>query len=200
MPIQNIIFDLGGVLIDWNPRYLYRKLLPNEAEIEQFLTEVCPYSWNLYQDEGRSLREATDERLALFPEHAALIEAYYGRWEEMLGGAIEGTVAIMEELRAEGFPLYALTNWSAETFPIAKRHFSFLHQFKGTVMSGEERVRKPNPRLYEILFERYSLDPSTCLFIDDVPANIEAGERLGMRGILFESPEQCRKDLAFLLG
>jgi len=137
---KTVVFDLGGVLIDHDPRYLYRKLLPDEEAVTEFLTEVCHHEWNECQDAGRSLAEATAERIALFPEKADLIKAYYGRWEEMLNGAIEGTVRIFEELRGNGKPIYGLSNFSAETYVAARRHYPFLDWFEGIVVSGEDKL------------------------------------------------------------
>lgn len=189
------MFDLGGVLIDWNPRRLYRKLLPDAASVEAFLAEVCTAEWNYQQDAGRTCAEAVAELSARHPDRADLIAAYYGRWEEMLGGPLEGTVAILDELDAASVPLYALTNWSRETFPIARRRFPFLTRFRGIVVSGEERLAKPDPRIYRLLCDRYRLDPAGCIYIDDHLANVEAARAAGMTGIRFEAPEQLRHEL-----
>ncbi len=193
--IDTVVFDLGGVLIDWNPRHLYRALIPDEARREHFLAEVCPQSWNERQDAGRSLAEATAERIARFPEHAELIAAYYGRWEEMLGGAIAETVALLEALHRRGVPLYALTNWSAETFPVGRRRFGFLERFRGIVVSGEERVIKPDAAIFRVLCERYALTPQCCLFIDDNPANVEAAAALGFAAHRFTDGDGLRSRL-----
>jgi 2-haloacid dehalogenase len=177
--IDVVVFDLGGVLVDWNPRHLYRSLIPDEAERERFLADVCPQSWNELQDAGRPLAEATSERVALFPQHAELIAAYYGRWEEMLAGAIEETVAVLEELHRRDVPLYALTNWSAELFPVARRRFGFLERFRGILVSGEEGLIKPDPAIFRLLCSRYGLPPRSTLFIDDNPANVAAAGEIG---------------------
>jgi 2-haloacid dehalogenase len=202
--VRTVIFDLGGVLIDWDPRYLYRKLMPGrEAEMEAFLSEVCNQGWNHQQDAGRSLAEATEALLAEHvhliarqPEMRDLIEAYYGRWGEMLGGPIEGTLAILAELRASGVPLYALTNWSGETFPIALERYEFLGWFDGIAVSGELGVCKPDPRIYRYLIERHDLDPEEVLFIDDHEANVEAARDLGMTALRFQDPARLRAELA----
>jgi 2-haloacid dehalogenase len=194
--LRPVVFDLGGVLIDWNPRHLYRKLLPDDAAIESFLAEVCTPEWNHQQDAGRSWAEAVAELTARFPDRADLISAYHLRWEEMLGGALDDTVEVLEELDAAGVPLYALTNWSHETFPIARRRFPFLTRFRGVVVSGEERAAKPDPRIYRVLLERYQLDPAACLFIDDVARNVEGARAAGMDGILFTSAAALRRELA----
>lgn len=191
-----VVFDLGGVLIDWNPRHLYRKLLPDEASVEAFLAEVCTADWNYQQDAGRTVAEAVAELSARHPDRAELIAAYYGRWEEMLGGAIEEAVAVLEELAAARVPLYALTNWSRETFPIARRRFGFLERFRGIVVSGEERAAKPDPRIYRALIERYQLDPAACLFIDDVERNADGARAAGMEAMVYTSAAALRRRLA----
>lgn len=191
-----VVFDLGGVLIDWNPRHLYRKLLPDAASVEAFLAEVCTSDWNHQQDAGRSCAEAIAELSARHPDRAELVAAYYGRWEEMLGGALEEAVAILDQLDAAGVPLYALSNWARETFPIARARFPFLARFRGIVVSGEERVAKPDPRIYRILLDRYRLEPSGCLFIDDVARNVEGARAAGMQAVLYSSPAELRRELA----
>ena len=193
--VTTLVFDLGGVLIDWNPRYLYRRLLPDEAAVERFLTEVCPHSWNQEMDAGKPIAQGVAERVALFPEHEALIRAYYPNWDVMNPSALAGTVALLERLLDAGRPCYALSNWSAETFARTRPRFPFLAGFRGIVLSGEEGVCKPDPRLYQILFERYGLDPAACLFVDDVGENIEAAGRLGMEGLLFTGPEALEAEL-----
>lgn len=196
LPIKTIIFDLGGVLIDWDPRYLYRKLFDSETEMERFLAEVTTSDWNEEQDGGRSLAEATNLLIAQHPTQEALIRAFYDRWTEMLGGAISGTVDILTQLRKEGnYPLYALTNWSAETWPVALEHFEFLHWFEGVLVSGQENMRKPNPLIYKLLEERYPLTLTNALFIDDNLRNVMAARELGLRTIHFQSPEQLRTAL-----
>lgn len=188
------MFDLGGVLIDWNPRYLYRKLLAEE-EVEDFLGTVCTQAWNERQDAGRTVTEATAELVARFPEKEALVRAYYERWEEMLGGLIAGTVEVVEQLHARGVPLYALSNWSAETFHHARGRYPVLERFRGIVVSGEEKLIKPDPAFFQVLFERHGVAPDGSIFIDDVERNVETARRLGMTGIRFESPDQLRGEL-----
>lgn len=190
--IETVVFDLGGVLVDWNPRHLYRKLIADEATLEHFLAEICPQTWNEQQDAGRAVKEATAERIALYPEHEALIAAYYGRWEEMLAGAIDETAALLEALHASGVPLYALTNWSAELFPIARRRFGFLERFRGIVVSGEEGLIKPDPAIFRLLCERYGIEPATTLFIDDNPANVIAAAALGFTTHRFTTADSLR--------
>ncbi len=192
---KTIIFDLGGVLIDWDPRNLYGKLIADEGEVTAFLTNVCTPAWNAQQDAGRPLAEATAERTALFPEKKDLIEAYYGRWPEMLVGAIHETVDILRELKASGQSVYALTNWSAETFPIALGRYDFLHWFEGTIVSGDEKIAKPDPQIFHLLLNRYNLRADECLFIDDSKANIEAAKKIGFDTHHFLSPALLRQRL-----
>lgn len=197
--IETVVFDLGGVLIDWNPRHLYRKIFKTEDEIEWFLQNVCTHDWNEKQDAGRSFEEATQELLEKFPEHEEPIRAWYGRWEETINGSIPDTVQILKEIRdSKQYRLYALTNWSAQTFPWALSNFEFLHWFEGIVVSGHEKTRKPFPEFYQILLDRYTIDPAKAIFIDDVPRNLRGGEALGIRGIHFQSPSQLRADLKAL--
>lgn len=200
-PITTIIFDLGGVLIDWNPRYLYRKLLANEAEIEHFLTHIATSDWNEAQDAGRSLADGTALLVAKHPAYETLIRAFYGRWPEMLGGPIQETVEILRELKTAGrYDLFALTNWSAETWPVALAEYDFLHWFQGVLVSGEEKMRKPAPAFYRLLEERFPLQLSTSLFIDDNLRNVEAARALGLRSIHFQSPDQLREEMTAFLG
>ena len=199
MKIDTIIFDLGAVLIDWNPRYLYRKIYKTEAEIDWFLENICTHDWNEKQDAGRSFEEATEELLALHPQHEVAIRAWYGRWQETMNGPIQGTVDIFRELKESGhYKIYALTNWSAETFPWALKKFEFLHWFDGIVVSGVEKTRKPFPDFFQILFDRHAINPATALFIDDNLRNIEGGQALGLPGIHFLSPTQLREELQTL--
>jgi len=191
------IFDLGGVLLDWNPRHLYRKLFDgDEAAMEHFLANVCTTEWNQRQDAGRTFAEAMQE---LFPHHAdklELIEAFGKRFGEMVRGPIDGALEVLAELKERNVPLYALSNWSAETFPLQRERFEFLSWFDGIVISGSEGVIKPDPRIFRILLERYGVTPQSAVFIDDVAANADAASALGIHGIHFRSPEQLRRDLA----
>lgn len=194
--IKNIIFDFGGVLVDWNPTYLYKNLFKEEAEMHDFLNDICTSDWNEQQDEGRTLREGTDYLVALHPEKTALIEAYYSRWEEMLAGPIQGTVDILQQLKNAGtYGLYGLTNWSTETFPIALARFDFFSLFDGILVSGAERIRKPDPAFYQLLLSRYNLQASECLFIDDNQRNTDAAIKFGISSINFKNPEQLLKEL-----
>lgn len=198
-PRSTVIFDLGGVLIDWNPRHLYRKLFPgDEAAMERFLAEVCNDAWNVQQDAGRPFAEAIALLKARHPDQSALIEAYWVRWVEMLAGPIHGTVDILAALRQRRIPLYALTNWSAETWPIAKPLFPFLDWFDGIVVSGQERMAKPDPRLFRLLFERFALAPEAAIYIDDSRRNVEAAIALGLHAIHFTGARQLADELAAL--
>lgn len=191
-----IVFDLGGVLIDWNPRHLYRKLFDDETLMEWFLEEVCHEAWNLEQDRGRSFAEAIEEAALRHPDQRAMIEAYHARWGEMLAGPIEGSVAILEELAAAGYELHALTNWSAETFPIARPRFAFLGLFRTILVSAEERLIKPDARIFQLLLERIAHPAQRCVYIDDSAPNVAAAAALGFDAIAFTTPPALRAALA----
>ncbi|MDB5120954.1 MAG: Phosphorylated carbohydrates phosphatase [Sphingobacteriales bacterium] len=194
--INTIIFDLGAVLIDWNPTYLYKKIFEQEEQMHHFLKNVCTPDWNEEQDAGRSLKEATDLLVRDFPDHEENIKAFYGRWTEMLGDAIHGTVDIFKELKDSGnYKIYALTNWSAETYPIAVERFDFLNWFDGVVVSGTELMRKPSPLFYNLLLNRYNVKAEEALFIDDNLRNVLAARELGIDSIHFQSSEQLKQEL-----
>jgi 2-haloacid dehalogenase len=197
-PVTTVVFDIGNVLIEWDPLHLYRRLIPEEADRARFLAEVCTPAWNLEQDRGRTWAEAVAERAALFPEHADLIAAYDTGWQEMVPGAIAGSVAILEELEAADVPLYAISNFSAEKFVESVARFPFLGRFRGAIVSAHERLVKPDPAIFALCAERYGLDPATCVFIDDVPANIAAARAAGYRTIPFTDPPALRRDLVAL--
>ena len=195
--IKNIVFDLGGVLIDWNPKYVFRTVFDTEQEVDDFLANICTMEWNVQQDAGRSLVEATQVLSEKHPQWAKEIALYYGRWEEMLGGPIAANVAVLEELiQSKKYRVLALTNWSAETFPIAQSRYDFLSWFEGIVVSGKEGCIKPDPEIYKILFDRYELDPGECLFIDDNPDNVAGSRACGMEAILCRSGDDLREGLA----
>lgn len=197
--INTIIFDLGAVLIDWNPHYLYRKLFANEQEMKDFLANITTPDWNEEQDAGRSLHEGTELLVAQHPHNEENIRAFYGRWNEMLGDAIEGSVEIFKQLKDSGkYKIYALTNWSAETFPVAVERFDFLNWFDGIVVSGAENMRKPAPAFYQILLDRYHVKAKNALFIDDNLRNVLAAEKLGLKSLLFTNPEKLKRDLEIL--
>lgn len=194
--LKTIIFDLGGVLIDYNPRYLFQKIFATEEEITWFLNNVCTSEWNDHQDAGRPFAVAIDERIAEFPDHEYAIRAWFHRWPETILGPIHGTVDLLQSIRDQKqYRLYALTNWSAETFPWAKETFDFLHWFEGIVVSGEEKTLKPKAEFYQILFDRYQVDPQTSLFIDDNIKNVMAARALGIDTIHFKNPAQLREEL-----
>lgn len=189
------MFDLGGVLVDWNPRYLYRKVFTDETEMEDFLTTITTMEWHLEQDRGRTMEEGTTGLISRHPEYAREIEAYYGRWDEMFGGPIEGSVDVLRDLRETGLPLYALTNWSAETFPLAREQYAFMGWFDEIVVSGEESMVKPDKEIYRVLVKRTGLDPATTVFVDDSPPNVAAARELGFTAITFQAPHLLRDEL-----
>lgn len=194
-----VVFDIGGVLLNWNPRHLYRKLFPADEEaMEEFLANVCTVEWNERQDAGRTFAEAHAELIALHPANTHLIEAFGTRFDEMIAGPIDGTVDVLAELKRVGVPCYGLTNWSRETFPPARARYGFLSWFDGIVVSGEEGMIKPDPRIFRVLLERYRIAPEEAVFIDDNPANATAAQALGIHGIHFRSPELLRRELETL--
>ena len=192
-----VVFDLGGVLIRWDPRHLYRQLMP-EDEIDGFLDEVGFQAWNHEQDAGAPWGPAVEEHAALFPHRRELLAAYPARFAESLDGPVEGTVAILVELHAAGTRLVALTNWSAELFPHAEAAFDFLGLFEGIVVSGREGVAKPDPAVFDLLLSRYHLDPARTVFVDDSPANVAAAAAAGLRALAFTGPDRLRADLSRL--
>jgi len=194
--IDTIIFDLGGVLIDWDPRYLYRQIFKTEQEITWFLDNICTSEWNDQQDAGRSFEEAVHELIAMHPKWEQPIRAWHLRWKETIRGPVHETVEILKNIKnSKRFKLYALTNWSAETFPWALENFEFLHWFEGIVVSGEEKTRKPFPEIYDILLSRHHINPTKALFIDDNIKNIEGAYAAGLNTIHFKNPIQLEKDL-----
>ena len=193
-----VVFDLGGVLIDWDPRYLYRQLFDDPDEMESFLGEVTTAEWNAHQDAGRPWAEAIELLVAEHPERRELIEAFHRRWREMLAGEIPGTVDLLAELRATGIRLLALSNWSAEMFPFARERFDFLNWFEVIVISGDVGVNKPDRRIFEHLVERFGLEPATALFIDDSSANVATAAALGFRAIQFTDAAALRLELVQL--
>jgi 2-haloacid dehalogenase len=196
MKITTIIFDLGGVLIDWNPAYVFDTLIPEEEKRQHFFANICTAEWNEEQDAGRTIKEANEIAIAQHPEWREHIEAYYGRWEEMLGGPIIETVEIFRQLKQSGrYKFYALTNWSAELFPVALQRYDFLHWFDGRLVSGEEKMRKPFPEFYQLLLDRFNIKKEEAIFIDDNLRNAEAAEAFGIKTIRFTSPLQLRAAL-----
>lgn len=197
--IDTVIFDLGNVLINWDPRHLYRKLFRDDVNaMERFLAEVCHPHWNERQDAGRTWEEGIREAVALHPEQEGLIRAYRERWEEMLGGAIDESVAVLEELRDGGMRLFALTNWSQETFPIALQRYEFLGWFEEILVSGREGLIKPDPGIFRLLISRFGIDIERAVFIDDNTRNVEGARQVGLQALHFTNPLQMRQDLRAL--
>jgi 2-haloacid dehalogenase len=197
--VNTIIFDLGGVLIDWNPKYLYRKVFDTEEQIDWFLNNICTMEWNVEQDAGRTFNEATQHLVNQYPEHEKEIRIFYDRWTEMLGGEIKDSVALLHQLKQmNSHSLYALTNWSAEAFPVARQRFEFLQLFEGIVVSGEENTRKPFKDIYEIIIDRYQLTPQKSVFIDDNFENVVGAKTVGMHAIHFKNSQQLINELQYL--
>lgn len=191
------MFDLGGVLIDWNPRHLYRKLFDgDDAAMELFLETVCSPAWNRTLDDGASFAESVAQLVRKHPEQAHLIEAYSERFEEMFSGPIDGTVAVLADLKSRGVPLYALTNWSADKAPVMYRLFDFVNWFDGVVVSGLVGIAKPDRKIYEHLIRTHDIDPHAAVYIDDVQENVDTAAALGFAGIRFQSAGELRRDLA----
>jgi 2-haloacid dehalogenase len=200
MVAKVVVFDFGGVLIDWSPDHLYRKLIPDEATRRRFLTEVCSMSWVLQQDGGQPIAKGTDELVARFPQHEMLIRAFYARWHEMIGGVIEEGVALVDKLEVAGVPLFGLTNWSAETFPWAWERFPVLRRFRDVVVSGRVKLTKPDPAIYTEMYSRIErhlpgVAPQEIVFIDDNIKNVQAAAALGWHGVHHTSPAETEARL-----
>jgi 2-haloacid dehalogenase len=194
--LKSVIFDLGGVLLDWNPRHLYRKIFNgDEAAMEHFLGEIATMAWHIQHDAGRPFAETCAELKLKHPGYDALIDAYGERHEEMFAGTIPGSVALLERLSASAVPLFAITNFPAETFPMAQRKFPFLALFRDVAVSGRERVMKPDAALFNILFRRNNIAPGEAIFIDDSIKNVDAARALGLRTIHFKSADDLEQDL-----
>ena len=203
MTIRAVVFDFGGVLFDWSPHHLYRQLIADDQARQWFLDNICTQAWNTEQDAGRTLAEATRTLIAEHPHHEALIQAYYDRWHEMLRGALPEGVAILEALHEAKMPLYGLTNWSAETFPYARKHYPFLQYFRDIVVSGEVKLIKPDAAIYhaslgQVRAHLPDIQPAEVVFIDDVAGNVEAAIALGWQGIHHVSAEQTGERLRAL--
>ena len=195
LPCSVAVFDLGGVLIDWNPRHLYRKLFEHDADMEVFLENICTTEWNQQQDAGRSFAQACAALKLEHPRNAEMIDAWFERFDEMIAGPITGTVDILSELRESNVSIYALSNWSAETFPFAQRRFEFLQWFRAIFLSAEVRLVKPDPRIFRLFCETFALRPEQIVYIDDLQHNVEAARRIGMHGIRFTDPASLRQEL-----
>jgi 2-haloacid dehalogenase len=193
----NIVFDLGNVLLRWDPRFLYRQIFAgDEQRMEWFLANICTNEWNIEQDKGRTFEEAVQVLAGRHPGHAPHIHAYHERWHETLPGALDGSVAILEELDERGVPLYAITNFNGPKFRETQRRFGFLNIFRDVVVSGEVGMLKPDREIFELFLARNDLTAGSCLFIDDSRHNVEGSRAVGMDAIHFESPQQLRRDLA----
>ena len=198
--IKNIIFDFGGVLLDWNPRYLYKSYFNNDEEMEHFLADICNGEWNIRQDAGRPFAEAVKELQAKFPEYAEAIQMYDDDWEKMLKSELPESIDLLKELKFMGYGIYGLTNWSAEKIGYAFANYSFFSLFDGIVVSGVEKVVKPDRKIYEILLERYSLKPGECVFIDDNQDNVDMAKVLGINAIRFDNIGNVKEHLETLLN
>lgn len=198
MKIDTLLFDLGNVLVEWNPAYLYEKIFTNGEQLQYFLENICTGEWHTQQDAGRDIQEATEALVQQHPEWEPQIRAFYSRWKEMFRGAIEGSVEILRELKEKGYKLYALSNWNADLFKQTEADFPFLHLFDGIILSGEVKMVKPNIEIYTLLLHQFSIKPEQALFIDDRKDNIKAAQELGIRSILFQSPEGLREALTKL--
>lgn len=192
---QTLVFDIGNVLIQWEPERLFSELIPDPAKKADFLQRVLPPEWNMEQDRGRSWAEAEAERIALFPEHTDLIRAFRARWHDMVPGAIEKNVAVLEAARAAGIPCYAITNFASDTLVEAQERFSFLNGFKGMVVSAAERLLKPDPAIFHVFLERYAQRADDCLFMDDSAANIATARNMGFATIHVTPETDLRREV-----
>lgn len=199
MTVKNLIFDFGGVLVDWNPRRLYIPYFGDAAKAEWFISHVCTYAWNAQVDSGRTTAEITEERVAEFPEWEKEIRMYYDRWTDMMGDAIPGMEQLVRDYKARGCGVWGLTNWSRELFPLVRDNYPVFDLLDGYVVSGVERTMKPGPEIYRILLERYGLNAADCVFVDDSAANVAGAEAVGIRGILFEGKEKLQEQLDAML-
>lgn len=193
--ITTIIFDFGGVLLDWDPHNLYRGFFDHDDQIDQFLAEINFSSWNMQQDKGRPFSQGVAELSAEFPHYSHLIRAYHENWEESIVGPIEGTVAILRRLKNAGYIIYGLSNWSAETFPLAYKKYDFFNLFDGIIISGEVKIVKPDPAIFELLLSKLGRPANECLLIDDSPTNVAQAQNMGFKVVLFRSPEQLEDEL-----
>lgn len=194
--IRNIVFDFGGVLVDWNPRYLYYPYFNGDKEqAEWFLANICTYAWNVQMDGGKPFAEGVAELKALHPEWAEAIEVYHSRWNEMIGGEVEATASLVRRLKEAGYKVYGLTNWSMETYPMIRDRYEVFSWFDGVVVSGEEHLLKPDRKIYECLLERYGLEAAESVFLDDNADNAAGAEAVGMKAVQFVSAEQAEREL-----
>jgi len=194
--IKAVIFDFGGVLIGWDPRNLYSRFFPEQPQaMEDFLAEISFMEWNAQQDKGRPFAEAVALLSKQFPHRAHLISAYHEHYKETLTGSIDGTVELLHMLKEAEVPLYGLSNWSAETFAIAHHEFEFLDLFDEIIISGDVKLIKPEPEIYELCLQKIGKPANQCLFIDDLEANINTARKLGFDTVHFKSPEDLKNEL-----
>lgn len=198
MKIDTIIFDLGNVLVQWSPANLYRKIFKDEAEVNQFLNNVCTMDWHTQQDAGRSPEEGTEALVKEHPDWAHPIRAFYARWKEMFAGPIEGSIQILKELKERGYKVYALSNWNAELYNRTIDDFTFLNWFDGKIISGEVKMKKPDEEIYRLLLQKFAVNPQNALFVDDNEKNVETAQKLGLHVHHFTTPEALRKELKTL--
>lgn len=199
MAVNNLIFDFGAVLVDWNPRYLYEPYFGDADKTTWFLNTICPYEWNAQCDAGRPIEQITAERVALYPEWEKEIRMYFDRWIDMMGDGIPGMEALVREYKERGYGVWGITNWSAETFPLVRHKYPVFDLLDGYVVSGAEKLLKPDARIYLTLLDRYGLKADECVFIDDNAANLAGSEAVGIRGIQFHDADRLRQELAKIL-
>ena len=193
--MKNLVFDFGAVLVDWDPHRLYDRYFGSREKATWFLKHICTSEWNVQMDAGKPFREGVAELSALHPEYAKEIDMYFTRWIEMMGEEIEGMYDLLREYKAKGHRLYGLTNWSAETFCQVRDVYPIFKLMDGIVVSGEEHCIKPSPKIYQILLDRYRLNPTDCVFIDDRQDNVDGARAVGMQGILFTDAQSLRRTL-----
>lgn len=193
--IQNVVLDFGSVLVDWDPHHLFDPYFGSREKADWFLSNICTYEWNVRFDGGASFKEGVEELAARYPEWSKEIHMYHDNWIRMMGGDVEGMYDLLRELKAQGLKLYGLSNWCHETFVLVKDLFGVFKLLDGMVISGFEKVCKPDPRIYHILIERYGLDPARSVFVDDRQANVDGAVAVGMGGILFKDAAQLREEL-----
>jgi 2-haloacid dehalogenase len=198
--MKNIVFDFGGVLVDWNPHHLYDKYFGSVEKAEWFLNNICLYSWNIQMDGGKPFAEGVAELQAQYPEWSEAIAIYHTRWIEMMGGEIEGMADIVKRLKEAGYGVYGLTNWSSETFPLVKDKYAIFKQLDGMVVSGEEHLLKPDAAIYKCLLERYNLQAEESLFVDDNADNVTGARNVGMKAVRFTSVAELERELKDVYG
>ncbi len=193
--IDTIIFDFGGVLVDWNPHYLYDSYFGDTKKTDYFLTNICTPEWNAQMDGGKPFADGIAEKIAEHPEYEKEIRMYWTDWKQMMGNQIDGMQELLQDLKTAGYHIYGLSNWSAETFYQIRSKYPVFDLLEGFVLSGDEKCLKPEPQIYTILLNRYHINPNTAVFFDDNLANIEGAKAVGIHGIQFVSAEQIRKEL-----